>query len=177
MSEKIKPNLRALSGLGITVIVVGIVSVAIFLLFEWSGLLILTVLISLYFLYRYLSLRRTEYILTDDKVISNVDFGGETHEEVGFDKIQNTQVKIPFLYQLYGNYGTVSISTAGSNLSAITLSAIENPNSVHKQIVNRINEDRSESKEVEESGHSNEYKKLREASRRLRTQIEGGKYE
>lgn len=174
--EKLKPNIDAVSGVLVISSVLGAVGAITSLLLFPPGVLLSLAVLG-YPLYMYVRFNRTDYIITDDKVISNVDLGGEKHKEVGFNKIQNTSVKMPFFYQIVGDYGNISISTAGSNFNALTLRAVEDPKEVHERIVNRIDVVESpESDQTEEYDSSNEeYKRLRQVSERLKVQIKGGK--
>lgn len=177
MSErKVKPNVVALSGVTVVMSILGVVGVAIGLFFGSSRASVVSLALIGYPVYQYVSLKSTEYTITDDKVISDEDFGGEKHEEVGFDNIQNTSVKLPFFYQVVGNYGNISISTAGSNLDALTLKAVENPRAVHEEIVNEIDDvEHSDSDQEDSMGSNREYEKLAMASKRLKNAIESDK--
>lgn len=175
--EKLKPNIIALSGVAVVLSIVGVIGVIISLLLDAPRGAVGSLAGLAYPLYQYVRFRRTEYMVTDENVVSNVNLGGEKHKEVGFGKIQNTSVKIPFHYQLVGNYGNISISTAGSEFNALTLQAVEDPKKVHDRIVKRIDSvESSESDQTE--GYSSsyeEYRKLREASERVKNQVTGDK--
>jgi len=175
--EKLKPNIVALSGVAVALSVIGVIGVIVSLLPDAPRGAVVSLAGLAYPLYQYVRFRRTEYMITDENVVSNVNLGGEKHKEVGFSKIQNTSVKIPFYYQLIGNYGNVSISTAGSDFNALTLQAVKHPKKVHDMIVKRIDSvESSNSGQTEEHSSSyEEYRKLREASEQLKEKVTGGK--
>lgn len=175
--EKLKPNIVALSGFAVALSVIGVIGVIISLLLDAPRGAVVSLVVLGLPLYQYVRFKRTEYIITDENVVSNVNLGGEKHKEVGFSKIQNTSVKIPFSYQIVGNYGNISISTAGSEFNALTLRAVKDPKKVHDKIVKKIDSvESSESDETEDYSSSyEEYKELREASERLKNQVTGGR--
>ena len=174
--KKLEPNIVALSGVAVVLSAIGVIGAVVSLLFNFIQGAVMSMAVLGYPLYQYIRFKRTEYIISDKNVVSNVNLGGEEHKEVGFSKIQNTSVKIPFVYQLVGNYGNISVSTAGSNLNALTLRAVQDPKRVHDNIVKRIDSvESSESDDIEDYSSSyTEYKKLREASRRVKEQVMGG---
>lgn len=148
-----------------------------------SGWILIGVTILVYMTAMPFYLKRTKYIINDSKIIKNRDFGGEVHEEVRFDKIQNTKIKRPFFYKLLGKYGTISISTAGSNMDALKLKSIDNAEEIHRVISNRAENSYGDTKNVvnEDEQDSNdlyaEYKKLRKTTDDLKKQMVGDKYE
>lgn len=148
-----------------------------------TGWILIGVVIVVYIVAMPFYLKRTKYIIDDTKIIKNRNFGGEVHEEVRFDKIQNTEIKKPFFYKLLGEYGIISISTAGSDMSALKLKSIDNAKEIHRVISNRAEnsyEDTSDVVEGEEQDPNNlyvEYKKLRKTTDDFKKQVIGGKYD
>ena len=183
MSEKvIKPNVVALAGIATISLIISLVGIVASLLSDSFGGVILFMAVLIFPFYKYATLKRTEYAVTDEKVTVNVDFGGEKHEEAGFNKIQNTSVRRPFFYQLVGEYGNINISTAGSNANALEFEAVENPKDIHQEIVKQIDDDkkgtsRSNPQSSDMDNSYEEYRKLREASEKLKDQIKGDNHE
>lgn len=182
-SIKLNPKIQG-SIVGITIGVILSLFLAIVAIYAELYQLLLPCFAFLVFIAIYpIYLKKTEYIIEDDKIIKNRDIFGEVHEEVRFDKIQNTQIRRGFAQKLMGDYGTVSVSTAGSNMSALKLSSIKDSKKVHKMISDRTdssysdtnNNNTVENDNVTKNELFEEYKKLRQTTEKLQKQIKGDK--
>jgi uncharacterized membrane protein YdbT with pleckstrin-like domain len=179
---KLSPNIE---GAKILIIIAGLIiflTIITAILLDLIDFLPVIFLVSVGFIPMYFIIKRTEYIIKDDRIIMNRDIFGEKHQEIPFNKIQNTTVKKSITEKMAGNYGSVSISTAGSDINALKLFLIENPDEIHKLIVKRTDKcyektpdnskefaDKNETEDELEA----EYEKLRKTSEDLKRQIIG----
>lgn len=83
-----------------------------------------------------LSVRNTDYVVTDRTLYVKQGVLSTNIESVGLDKIQNTEFRQSFLGKQF-DYGSLDISTAGSSGAEITFRAIADARDV-RELVNRL---------------------------------------
>jgi uncharacterized membrane protein YdbT with pleckstrin-like domain len=99
-----------------------------FILFLGLGLLIIAGAV--------LSVRNTDYVVTDRSLYVKQGVLSTNIESVGLDKIQNTEFRQSFLGKQF-DYGSIDVSTAGSSGAEITFRAVEGARDV-RELVNRL---------------------------------------
>lgn len=82
------------------------------------------------------SVKNTDYVVTNKALYVKQGIVSTTIESVGLDKIQNTEYRQPMLGKQFG-YATIDISTAGSGGADLSFSAIEDARSV-RETINRL---------------------------------------
>lgn len=80
-----------------------------------------------------LSVRNTDYVLTTRNIYVKRGVLSTNIENVGLDRIQNTEFRQSFLGKQF-DYGSIDISTAGSSGAEITFRAIENAPEVRDHV-------------------------------------------
>lgn len=113
-------------------------------------------------------LERITYTITDTKIMYDRDMFGTEHKEFNIDKIQTSDLKQSFFQKLLGDFGTVRISTAGSEGSDITIRGVGEIHEVVK-IINRKQNDKYENDKSSQTESTTinaieEAKQLRETS-------------
>lgn len=84
----------------------------------------------------YLSVRNTDYVVTNTTLYHKRGVLSTNIESVGLDRIQNTEYSQSFAGKQLG-YGTIEISTAGSGGSDLAFRSIDDPRLV-RDLVNRL---------------------------------------
>ena len=177
---KLQPKLKGYIVNIITTLVIGVLLFGSGLLSVLTGsseLIALVVIGLLFIAYAIgypLYLRKTTYKLTETEIIKDRTTAlGETHEKIPLDKIENTTLKQGFTQQLFGSYGTISISTAGSGeSSSLKLYSIENAKDVHNKLLTQSVLTDDEQQSTDKTGDTyTEAKKLTQATQKLRNLI------
>lgn len=83
-----------------------------------------------------LSVRNTDYVVTDRTLYVKQGVLSTNIESVGLDKIQNTEFRQSFLGKQF-DYGSIDISTAGSSGAEMTFRAVEDARDV-RELVTRL---------------------------------------
>jgi membrane protein YdbS with pleckstrin-like domain len=83
-----------------------------------------------------LSVRNTDYVATSESLYVKKGVLSTSIESVGLDKIQNTEFRQSFLGKQFG-YGTVDISTAGSEGAEISFSSVGDAREV-RELISRL---------------------------------------
>jgi membrane protein YdbS with pleckstrin-like domain len=89
--------------------------------------------------FSYLSIENTDYVVTNKSLYVKKGVLSTNIENVGLDKIQNTEYNQSFFGKQLG-YGDIDISTAGSSGAEITFQAIEGARDVRERITRLANE-------------------------------------
>lgn len=110
----------AVWGLLLTVVLVGV-------------LLLLTLPLS------WLSIRNTDYVVTDEALYVKTGVLSTNIESVGLDRIQNTEYSQSFWGRQFG-YGSIDVSTAGSSGAEIGFQNVEGAGEVRETITSLSNE-------------------------------------
>lgn len=118
----------------------------------------------------YFVIKQTTYTITEDKIVKHSKIFGETHEEVPINKIQNTTAKSSYIQQKLGNYGTISVTTAGGSTSTVRLWAIKDYDKVNS-LINQL----SSKYEQPNNSQTDSQTTLFDEAQKLRTAVE--KYE
>jgi membrane protein YdbS with pleckstrin-like domain len=87
----------------------------------------------------WLSLKNTDYVVTNKSLYVKKGVLGTNIESVGLDKIQNTEYSQSFWGKQF-DYGSIDISTAGSSGAEISFQNIENASDVRETITRLSNE-------------------------------------
>ena len=107
------------------------------------GVLLTVVLIGFLILlmlpFSWLSLKNTDYVVTNKSLYVKKGILGTNIESVGLDKIQNTEYSQSFWGKQF-DYGSIDISTAGSSGAEISFQNIENASDVRETITRLSNE-------------------------------------
>lgn len=107
------------------------------------GVILSIVLIGLLILlslpFSWLSIKNTDYVVTDKSLYVKKGILGTNIESVGLDKIQNTEFRQSFWGKQFG-FGSIDISTAGSSGAEITFQNVENARDVRERITRLSNE-------------------------------------
>ena len=93
----------------------------------------------------WLSIKNTDYVVTNKSLYVKKGVLGTNIESVGLDKIQNTEYSQSFWGKQF-DYGSIEISTAGSSGAEISFQNIENASDVRETITRLSNEYSSGSK-------------------------------
>lgn len=83
----------------------------------------------------YLSVKNTEYVVTDEGVYVKKGILSRSVQKIGFDKVQNISFSQGILGNHFG-YGSIEISTAGGSGVEMRFRSIENPKDVQEKINN-----------------------------------------
>jgi uncharacterized membrane protein YdbT with pleckstrin-like domain len=123
----------------------------------WGVLLtvvLIGVLILLSLPLAWLSIKNTDYVVTNEALYVKKGVLSTNIESVGLDKIQNTEYSQSFWGKQF-DFGSIDISTAGSSGAQITFQNISDARSVREQITSLSNEytsrDRQSSTDDDES--------------------------
>jgi len=107
------------------------------------GLLLTVVLVGLLLLLTlplsWLSLRNTDYVVTDEALYVKTGVLSTNIESVGLDKIQNTEYSQSFWGKQFG-YGSIDVSTAGSSGAEISFRNVADASEVRERITRLSNE-------------------------------------
>lgn len=87
----------------------------------------------------WLSIKNTDYVVTNEALYVKKGVASTNIESVGLDKIQNTEYSQSFWGKQF-DFGSIEISTAGSSGAQITFQNIENARSVRETITSLGNE-------------------------------------
>lgn len=138
------------------------------------GILMIGLFSILYPMY----LRKTEYKITENKIIKKRDTLSETHEEVPFNRVQNTQLTRGYIQKRMGGFGNISLSTAGSGSSDLKLIGIKKSERLHNIISEKCDNKTKGSKSNEKTDDKTkvykESQKLSETSEILKNIINNG---
>jgi len=96
------------------------------------------------------SLKQTTYTVTNKRVIRHRSIFGEKQSEVRLDKIQNISLSRGIIQRQLGNYGNISLSTAGSGSTDMSLRSVGEINKIYTLL---LDETRTETVE-EETGET-----------------------
>lgn len=143
-----------------------------YIIFGLAGCMVIVSYFVSYLLY----IQRTTYKITKDKIILNKKVFGEKHEEIPLDKIQNTIQKKSYTQKLFGDYGNISVSTAGSDAQDMSLSGIQNPDMIYSIILrnSKLNNNVQDNEKGVDNSMLKEAKKLRETSNKFKNIIQTG---
>jgi uncharacterized membrane protein YdbT with pleckstrin-like domain len=107
------------------------------------GLLLTVVLVGILLLltlpFTWLSIRNTDYVVTDETLYVKKGVLSTNIESVGLDKIQNTEYSQSFWGKQFG-YGSIDVSTAGSSGAEIGFQNVANASEVRDLITRLSNE-------------------------------------
>jgi uncharacterized membrane protein YdbT with pleckstrin-like domain len=87
----------------------------------------------------YLSLKNTDYVVTNKALYVKTGIASTSIESVGLDKIQNTEFSQSFWGKQFG-YGSMDVSTAGSSGAEISFNSVENAREV-RELVTKLSND------------------------------------
>lgn len=87
----------------------------------------------------WLSIRNTDYVITDKTLYVKKGVASTNIESVGLDKIQNTEYRQSFWGKQFG-FGSIDISTAGSSGAEISFQNVTNARDVRETITRLSNE-------------------------------------
>lgn len=93
----------------------------------------------------WLSIKNTDYVITDKALYVKKGVVSTNIESVGLDKIQNTEYSQSFWGKQF-DFGTIEISTAGSSGAEIGFQNINNARNVREKITSLSNEYSSRSR-------------------------------
>ncbi|WP_251330109.1 PH domain-containing protein [Haloplanus pelagicus] len=109
------------------------------------GVLLTVVLIGFLILlmlpFSWISLRNTDYVVTDESLYVKKGVLGTNIESVALDKIQNTEYSQSFWGKQFG-FGSIDISTAGSSGAEISFQKVKDARSVRETITGLTTETR-----------------------------------
>jgi membrane protein YdbS with pleckstrin-like domain len=87
----------------------------------------------------WLSLKNTDYVVTDEALYVKKGVLGTNIESVGLDKIQNTEYSQSFWGKQFG-FGSIDVSTAGSSGAEISFQNVEDAREVRETITRLSNQ-------------------------------------
>ena len=96
-------------------------------------------LILLMLPFSWLSLKNTDYVVTNKSLYVKKGILGTNIESVGLDKIQNTEYSQSFWGKQFG-FGSIDISTAGSSGAEISFQNVEDARGVRETISGMVSE-------------------------------------
>lgn len=85
----------------------------------------------------YLGVEHTDYVLTNRRVYLKTGVLSETVTSVGVDRVQNTTLRKDITGNLF-DYGTVSISTAGSGGADLSVSDLDDPETFRDRLQEQV---------------------------------------
>ncbi|WP_123535625.1 PH domain-containing protein [Halosimplex salinum] len=85
----------------------------------------------------YLRVQHTDYVLTNRRIYRKTGILSETVTSVGVDRVQNTTLRKDVTGNLF-DYGTVSISTAGSGGADLSISDLDDPESFRDRLQEQV---------------------------------------
>lgn len=130
------------------------------------GFIVITIYVISFTLY----IKKTTYKITESKIIKNKNIFGEKHEEISLNKIQNTKIKKSYVQKKLGDYGTISVSTAGSTSKDMSLRGIENSQMIYRIITRNSKQGRHN----KDASIYEEAKKLNSTSKKFKEVIKNG---
>ena len=98
----------------------------------------------------YLSVKNTEYVVTDDSLYVKKGVLSRSVQKIGFDKVQNISFSQGVLGNHFG-YGNIEISTAGGQGVEMRFRSIENPKQVQEKINGLMKKEQSDTVKGEKS--------------------------
>lgn len=108
-----------------------------------TGIVLLVVLIGFVILlalpFQYLSIKNTDFVVTNKAIYVKKGVLSTNIESVGLDKIQNTEFSQSFWGKQFG-FGGIDVSTAGSSGAEISLTNIEDAREVREMITRLSNQ-------------------------------------
>lgn len=121
------------------------------------GVLLTVVLIGFLILlmlpFSWISLRNTDYVVTDESLYVKKGVLGTNIESVALDKIQNTEYSQSFWGKQFG-FGSIDISTAGSSGAEISFQNVSDARSVRETITGLTTDSRRSSSAGDEPTES-----------------------
>ncbi|WP_144923250.1 PH domain-containing protein [Halorubrum salsamenti] len=108
-------------------------------------------LILLMLPFSWLSLKNTDYVVTDKSLYVKKGVLGTNIESVALDKIQNTEYSQSFWGKQFG-FGSIDISTAGSSGAEVSFRNVDNARSVRETITGLTNEYAAENRRLSPPG-------------------------
>ena len=87
----------------------------------------------------WLSIKNTDYVITNKALYVKKGVASTNIESVGLDKIQNTEYNQSFWGKQFG-YGSIDISTAGSSGAELSFQNVRNASDVREQLTSLSNE-------------------------------------
>jgi uncharacterized membrane protein YdbT with pleckstrin-like domain len=112
-----------------------------------AGGLLLAALAAWPALRAYVQTRNVYYVLTDRNVYRKRGVLSTTVTRIGAGNVQNTRLKKDFLGNLF-DYGTVEISTAGSEGAELTVADLDDPETFRDELRRVTNEHRTRGEET-----------------------------
>jgi uncharacterized membrane protein YdbT with pleckstrin-like domain len=85
----------------------------------------------------YLRVDKTDYVLTNRRVYRRTGIFSETVTNVGVDRVQNTTLRKDLTGNLF-DYGTVSVSTAGSGGSDLVVTDLDDPETFRDRLQEQV---------------------------------------
>jgi len=102
--------------------------------------------------FSYLSIKNTDYVVTNQSLYVKKGVASTNIETVDIDKLQNTEYSQSFWGKQLG-FGNIEVSTAGSSGADITFRSIENAREVRETISDLSSRGRSQSRSRAEGEH------------------------
>ncbi|WP_415379228.1 PH domain-containing protein [Halosimplex sp. TS25] len=87
--------------------------------------------------FAYLRVQHTDYVLTDRRIYRKTGIFSETVTGVGVDRVQNTTLRKDVAGNLF-DYGTVSISTAGSGGTDLAITDLDDPETFRDRLQEQV---------------------------------------
>lgn len=164
-----KPQLKGSLG-GFIFIGLLTVIIALFALVSKSigGLLITVVLGGGLFVIMLYSLKQTTYTITNKRVIRHRSIFGEKQSEVRLDKIQNLGLKRGIVQRRLGEYGSISLSTAGSGSTDMSLQGIDDIHTLYHLLLDETRTKTVQEKPDAEAEDTTEQLNAMEEAKKLR---------
>ncbi|MFC7141168.1 PH domain-containing protein [Halosimplex aquaticum] len=85
----------------------------------------------------YLRVEHTDYVLTDRRIYRKTGIFSETVTSVGVDRVQNTTLHKDITGNFF-DYGTVSLSTAGSGGADLSVSDLDDPETFRDRLQEQV---------------------------------------
>ncbi|WP_459191292.1 PH domain-containing protein [Halosimplex sp. J119] len=85
----------------------------------------------------YLKVGNTDYVLTNRRIYRKAGVLSETVTSVGVDRVQNTTLRKDLTGNLF-DYGTVSLSTAGSGGADLAITDLDDPETFRDRLQERV---------------------------------------
>jgi len=103
----------------------------------WGGAVVVALLQIKSVTVDYLRVDKTDYVLTNRRVYRKTGILSETVTNVGVDRVQNTTLHKDVTGNLF-DYGTVSISTAGSGGSDLVVTDLDDPETFRDRLQEQV---------------------------------------
>lgn len=163
LPKELKPKVKGIYGTFLTIGIGTLIATVFGFISSSIHPLIFPVLGSSLIGITYFVMKQTTYTITEDKIIKHSKVFGETHEEIPINKIQNTTAKSSFIQQKLGNYGSITITTAGGSTSSIRIWAIKDYDKINRLINKLTSEHEDTPTENTQTTLFDEAQKLRKA--------------